>query len=212
MDHSLSSVQLPECLAGNEDENEEFSGFTLDSVCGDNMAVETSKSVAEIWRELFGDSEEEEEEFSGFDLHSMYDCYSILHSDSLILFSIIVIHCHHFNPLPGELAHNSLTRMIMTSQKMMNITVSAHIDYNHTDHILILSTVCEDCSELHKGDCPVRGPMLMLDSASGHDEASLQYTTVPVPADLTIRPSNTWSRYWYSGVLERCLIMSRSRV
>ena len=52
----------------------------------------------------------------------------------------------------------------------------------------ILSTVCEDCSELHKGDCPVRGPMLMLDPASGHDEASLKYTSVPVPADLTIQP------------------------
>ena len=31
--------------------------------------------------------------------------------------------------------------------------------------------------------------MLMLDPASGHDEASLKYTSVPVPTDLTIQPS-----------------------
>ena len=31
--------------------------------------------------------------------------------------------------------------------------------------------------------------MLMLDPAFGHDKASLKYTSVPVPADLTIQPS-----------------------
>ena len=76
-DRLLSSVRLPECLAGNDDDSEEFVGFTLDSVC-DSMVVETtSKSVAEVWKELFGDSDKEEEEFIGFDLQSMYDCYSL---------------------------------------------------------------------------------------------------------------------------------------
>ena len=74
-DRLLSSVRLPECLAGNDDDSEEFVGFTLDSVC-DGMVVETSKSVAEVWKELFGDSDEEEE-FSGFDLQSMYERYSL---------------------------------------------------------------------------------------------------------------------------------------
>ena len=71
----LSSVRLPECLARNDDDSDEFIGFALDSVC-DSMVVETSKSVAEVWKELFGDSDEEEE-FSGFDLQSMYECYSL---------------------------------------------------------------------------------------------------------------------------------------
>ena len=122
-DRLLSSVQLPECLAGNDDDSDEFVGFTLDSVC-DGMVVETSKSVAEVWKELFGDSDEEEEEFSGFDLQSMYDCYSLL--CFTLIFSLAVVHYHHFGPLPGELKHNSPITMMMIFQKMTNTTVSAN--------------------------------------------------------------------------------------
>ena len=56
-------------------------------------------------------------------------------------------------------------------------------------HMCCCNIDCEDCDELHKGDCPVRGPILSLDSSHGHDEASLQHTSVPVPADLTVAPS-----------------------
>lgn len=49
--------------------------------------------------------------------------------------------------------------------------------------------VCEDCEQIHHGDCPVHGPLLTLDYSSGHDEASLQYTAVQVPNELNIRPS-----------------------
>ena len=48
---------------------------------------------------------------------------------------------------------------------------------------------CDNCEEIHHGDCPVHGPLLTLDPSSGHDEASLQYTTVFVPAELTVKPS-----------------------
>ena len=53
----------------------------------------------------------------------------------------------------------------------------------------LLLLVCEDCAEIHHGDCPVHGPLLTLDPSSGHDEASLQYTTLFVPAELTVKPS-----------------------
>ena len=53
----------------------------------------------------------------------------------------------------------------------------------------LLSLVCQDCKEFHHGDCPVHGPLLTLDSCSSHDEASLQYTTVFVPSELTVKPS-----------------------
>ena len=48
--------------------------------------------------------------------------------------------------------------------------------------------VCEDCNEFHHGDCPVHGPLLTLGPSDGHDEASLQYTTVFVPDELTVKP------------------------
>ena len=53
----------------------------------------------------------------------------------------------------------------------------------------LLLLVREDCEEIHHGDCPVHGPLLTLDSSSGHDEASVQYTTVFVPVKLTVKPS-----------------------
>ena len=53
----------------------------------------------------------------------------------------------------------------------------------------LLLLVCEDCEEIHHGDCPVHGPLLTLDPSSSHDEASLQYTTVFVPSELTVKPS-----------------------
>ena len=119
LDRLLSSVQLPECLAGNEDDSEEFNGFTLDSVC-DSIAVDTSKSVAEVWTELFGDSDEEEE-FSGFDLRSMYDCYSLVlrytvHTDSL--------NCS--GPLPS---FQSTTRRAGTQQSYQDDDISEDDEY-----------------------------------------------------------------------------------
>ena len=53
----------------------------------------------------------------------------------------------------------------------------------------LLLLVCEDCEEFHHGDCPVHGPLLTLDPSSGHNEASLQYTSIFVPAELTVKPS-----------------------
>ena len=49
--------------------------------------------------------------------------------------------------------------------------------------------VCEDCDEFYHGDCPIHGPLLTLDPSSGHDETSLQYTTVFIPSELTVKPS-----------------------
>ena len=71
----------------------------------------------------------------------------------------------------------------------MNISVSS-VSFNMVTSILQLSLlVCKDCEDIHHGDCPIHGPLLTLDPSSGHDEASLQYTTVFVPAELTIKPS-----------------------
>ena len=69
----------------------------------------------------------------------------------------------------------------------MNISVSSVSIWLFVQLLLL---VCEDCEEIHHGDCPVHGPLLTLDpSNDGHDEASLQYTTVFVPSELTVKPS-----------------------
>ena len=52
----------------------------------------------------------------------------------------------------------------------------------------LLLLVCDNCEEIHLGNCPVHGPLLTLDPSSGHDEASLQYTTLFVPSELTVKP------------------------
>ena len=49
--------------------------------------------------------------------------------------------------------------------------------------------VCDDCNMLYHGECPVHGPLSELDPTAGYDQASLAYTQLPVPAQLTIRPS-----------------------
>ena len=49
--------------------------------------------------------------------------------------------------------------------------------------------VCDDCNKLYHGECPVHGPLSELDPTAGHDQASLAYTQLPVPAQLTVRPS-----------------------
>ena len=42
---------------------------------------------------------------------------------------------------------------------------------------------------LYHGECPVHGPLSVLDPpTAGHDQASLAYTQLPVPAQLTVRP------------------------
>ena len=42
---------------------------------------------------------------------------------------------------------------------------------------------------LYHGECPVHAPLSELDPTAGYDQASLAYTPLPVPAQLTIRPS-----------------------
>ena len=49
--------------------------------------------------------------------------------------------------------------------------------------------VCDECKEQYHGDCPVHGPVSELDPSVGYDQASLTYTQLPVPAQLTVRPS-----------------------
>ena len=56
--------------------------------------------------------------------------------------------------------------------------------------VLYVSTVvCEDCEELHHGDCPIHGPLGTLDPTSGLDQDSIAFTNVPVPAELTVKTS-----------------------
>ena len=50
-------------------------------------------------------------------------------------------------------------------------------------------TVCDDCNTLHHGDCPVHGPLKELDPSAGIDLASLMFTQLPVPAQLTVKRS-----------------------
>lgn len=49
---------------------------------------------------------------------------------------------------------------------------------------------CEDCEEVYDGDCPIHGPLKCLDPNAGWDEDSKTYTTVPVPAQLTVKRSD----------------------
>ena len=49
--------------------------------------------------------------------------------------------------------------------------------------------VCDDYKKLRHGECPVHGPFSELDPTAGYDQASLAYTQLPVPAQLTVRPS-----------------------
>ena len=68
----------------------------------------------------------------------------------------------------------------------MNISVSSVSIWLLLQLLLL---VCDNCEDFHYGDCPVHGPLLTLDPSSGRDEASLQYTSVFVPAELTVKPS-----------------------
>ena len=49
--------------------------------------------------------------------------------------------------------------------------------------------VCDDCNMLYHGECPVHGLFSELDPTAGYDQDSLAYTQLPVPAQLTVRPS-----------------------
>ena len=57
-------------------------------------------------------------------------------------------------------------------------------------HLTLVPSDCDDCEELHHGDCPVHGPLLALDTSSGHDITSLAFTDVPVPVDLMVKHSS----------------------
>ena len=49
---------------------------------------------------------------------------------------------------------------------------------------------CEECGQINRGDCPTHGPLTPLDESLGVDEASKQFTSVPVPKQLTVKPSS----------------------
>ena len=57
------------------------------------------------------------------------------------------------------------------------------------DSAFILSIVCGDCSSVHLGNCPARSTLSELDPKAGVDQASLTYTHLPVPAELTVKAS-----------------------
>ena len=42
---------------------------------------------------------------------------------------------------------------------------------------------------LYHDECPVHGPLSELDPTAGYDQASLDKTQPPVPAQLTVRPT-----------------------
>ena len=54
----------------------------------------------------------------------------------------------------------------------------------------LIGSVCEDCEQLHHGDCPVHGPLAPLDESGDPDQESLAYTKIRVPSQLTIKPSS----------------------
>ena len=49
--------------------------------------------------------------------------------------------------------------------------------------------VCDDCNMLYYGECPEHGPLSELDPSAGYNQASLAYTQLPIPAQLTVKPS-----------------------
>ena len=55
--------------------------------------------------------------------------------------------------------------------------------------IPLYSADCDDCDKKYHGDCPVHGPLSGLDLTAGYDQASITYTQLPVPVQLTVRPS-----------------------
>ena len=72
----------------------------------------------------------------------------------------------------------------------MNISVCPFKQYCFFAYNLwSLCVVCDDCNTLHRGDCPVHGPLKLLDDSGGQDQASLVHTQLPVPSPLTVKPS-----------------------
>ena len=63
-------------------------------------------------------------------------------------------------------------------------------DYVFANSLVLYFSVCEDCEEVYDGDCPIHGPLRCLDPSAGWDEDSKAYTTVPVPAQLTVKTSD----------------------
>ena len=89
---------------------------------------------------------------------------------------------------------NDILRNYFTKKntEKMNYLMKMNISVSLVSIWLLLKIVllvCDNCEEIHHGDCPVHGPLLTLDLSSGHDEASLQYTSIFVPAELTVKPS-----------------------
>ena len=74
----------------------------------------------------------------------------------------------------------------------------------------LCSPVCDDCNGLHRGSCPIHGPLKELAGSSDYDKPSLAYTQLPVPAELTIK-SSTISGAGL-GVFATCFIPRGVRV
>jgi hypothetical protein len=49
---------------------------------------------------------------------------------------------------------------------------------------------CDSRNSFYYGDSPIHGALKKLDPKAGLDQASLSYTQLPVPAELTVKPSN----------------------
>ncbi len=56
--------------------------------------------------------------------------------------------------------------------------------------MIIYCIVCDDCNAPQPGDCPIHGPLKLLDESAGLDQDSLTYTKLPVPRPLTVKPSS----------------------
>ncbi len=56
--------------------------------------------------------------------------------------------------------------------------------------IIVLVLVCEDCSQLHHGQCPSHGPLQTIDPVAGFDVQSKKFTNLPVLKGLTVKTSS----------------------
>ena len=56
--------------------------------------------------------------------------------------------------------------------------------------IYCLYVVCDECEDLHHGQCPVHGPLKQFDTSAGFDEPSKKFTDIPVPIGLTVKSSS----------------------
>ncbi len=58
-----------------------------------------------------------------------------------------------------------------------------------SNNIIYFLLVCDRCKGLD-GQCHVHDYIPDLDTSAGHDQASRDHTSLPVPSQLTVRPSS----------------------